>query len=544
MVRKYELPDADMQLIAESPDIFAGGKYLRSANAGLTPSALINALRASGTGNAGMHRYANYRNGGKVNYTMKKGGIFNPAILKHTPGTKPDVILPGAEPQNPKFGPPLVVDTTFYPPVIDGGTDDEDVVDDDVIDEEDDTEDEDVVDDDTEDDDTEDDDTEDDDTEDDDTEDDDTDTEDDDTEDDVVDDDTEDDWIDDDIITEILTDLQDNAGGGNGDGTGDSTGLGDGTGGGSGDGSGDGSGGSGGSGGDVSGGDVSGGGGSGGDASSGADDSFFDNISQGSGAGDSVGDLIDEGTQLGNGGGKMIQMVGDKTLGDATNTVVAPGATTSGTSTVPSATKPNSLYQDIVEAYDKAETDAAAAANAATATQTPTTTTTTAPATTTSTAQTTAPVTEQVTEAPSIRDAITASIDNSTAGLDTSATTSTSGAGLPTEQIDLTKPKVPNVTLEVVNGPLELDDQGSKAVTFDYPELLDEDELKAYEDWIKSKDTSNLDGWEMSYTPGSSIDDLLRTQSSVFTPTTNPGYMPNPFGGKPLFDETWGTMEF
>lgn len=147
----------------------------------------------------------------------------------------------------------------------------------------------------------------------------------------------------------------------------------------------------------------------------------------------------------------------------------------------------------------------------------------------------------------SLRDAITAaidgagaSIDNSTAGLDTSAATNGGVSSLSLDQVDSSKPKVPNVTLEVVNGNIDLDDQGSKAVTFDYPELLTGDELKAYEDWLKNGESSNLDGWEMSYTPGGSIDELLRTQSSVFSPTTNPGYLPNPFAGKSLFDETLG----
>jgi hypothetical protein len=110
-----------------------------------------------------------------------------------------------------------------------------------------------------------------------------------------------------------------------------------------------------------------------------------------------------------------------------------------------------------------------------------------------------------------LRDAITAavdgsgaSIDNSAAGLDTSSSSAAVGSALTADQISqLTKPKVPNVTLEVSGGGLALDDAGSTSQTFDYPEFLSPDELKAYESW-------------------------LATQG----------------GGKPIFDETLGTMEF
>lgn len=111
----------------------------------------------------------------------------------------------------------------------------------------------------------------------------------------------------------------------------------------------------------------------------------------------------------------------------------------------------------------------------------------------------------------SLRDAITAavggaggSIDNSAAGLDTSSASNALGSALTADQLaSLTKPKVPNVTLEVSGNGLTLDDAGSTSQTFDYPEFLTPEELKAYESW-------------------------LGTQG----------------GGKPIFDETAGILEF
>lgn len=111
----------------------------------------------------------------------------------------------------------------------------------------------------------------------------------------------------------------------------------------------------------------------------------------------------------------------------------------------------------------------------------------------------------------SLRDAIAAaiggsgaSIDNSASGLDTSSASNSVGSALTADQLaSLTKPKVPNVTLEVSGNGLTLDDAGSTSQTFDYPEFLTPDELKAYEAW-------------------------MATQG----------------GGKPIFDETAGTMEF
>lgn len=74
------------------------------------------------------------------------------------------------------------------------------------------------------------------------------------------------------------------------------------------------------------------------------------------------------------------------------------------------------------------------------------------------------------------------SIDNSSAGLD-----STSSSGLTADQIvSLTKPKVASVTLES-SGPALDQDTGATSMTFDYPELLSPEELKAYEAWLATQ---------------------------------------------------------
>jgi hypothetical protein len=54
----------------------------------------------------------------------------------------------------------------------------------------------------------------------------------------------------------------------------------------------------------------------------------------------------------------------------------------------------------------------------------------------------------------------------------------------------LTKPKVPNVTLEVSGNGLVLDDAGSTSQTFDFPELLDADQLQVYNEWLKQSQSS------------------------------------------------------
>lgn len=68
------------------------------------------------------------------------------------------------------------------------------------------------------------------------------------------------------------------------------------------------------------------------------------------------------------------------------------------------------------------------------------------------------------------------------------------------------KPKVPNVTLEVVGGTF---DDGSTSMGFDYPELLSPEELAAYEAWARQQSAAGGTG-----------------------------------AGKPVLDETLGNMEF
>lgn len=111
----------------------------------------------------------------------------------------------------------------------------------------------------------------------------------------------------------------------------------------------------------------------------------------------------------------------------------------------------------------------------------------------TSTAGTTSGTGSTTGTGDSLRDAVVAamggsgaSIDNSAAGLDMSSASSAAGSSLTADQLSqLTKPKVPSVTLES-SGPA-LDDQGSLVQTFDYPELLSPEDLKAYEAWMQSQ---------------------------------------------------------
>lgn len=109
----------------------------------------------------------------------------------------------------------------------------------------------------------------------------------------------------------------------------------------------------------------------------------------------------------------------------------------------------------------------------------------------------------------SLRNAIVAamngsggSIDNSAAGLNSSNSASNVlGSTLTADQLAaLTKPKVPNVTLEVSGNGLSLDDAGSKSQTYDYPEFLTPEELKAYEQWFKQ--SSGLPGAPGAGKPG------------------------------------------
>lgn len=92
-----------------------------------------------------------------------------------------------------------------------------------------------------------------------------------------------------------------------------------------------------------------------------------------------------------------------------------------------------------------------------------------------------------------LRDAITAamdgtaSIDGTAAGLTSGAGSSAVGSSLTADQIAaLTRPKVPSVTLES-SGPALDQNTGATTATFDYPELLSPEELKAYEAWLATQ---------------------------------------------------------
>lgn len=136
MARKneYGLPDETLQLIAGSPDIFADGRYLQqrpSTNSRLAPSSLINALRASGTGNAGLTQYANPPSHESATARTVRRSLFNPARLTMS-RTNRDVTLPGAETQT---RPPRVVEPIVLGPrIIDDNVEDDDVIVEDVDD--------------------------------------------------------------------------------------------------------------------------------------------------------------------------------------------------------------------------------------------------------------------------------------------------------------------------------------------------------------------------------------------------------------------------
>lgn len=403
MVKRYELPDETLQLIAASPE-FAVPMMMQGGEAQFsTPdvrrSDLISALRSiSGPGNPGFTRYANAKNGAALDYTKRNyRGANNPAVLAMKKYVAPDVVLPGGETD-------IVIDTPVFDKLIYDDIVDDEVIDDEVID--DDIVDDDIVDDDV-------------------------------VDEDLVDDVVVDDIIKDEVIGDTIVD-------GDGDGTlitdGDGTVITDG------------------GGTVISDGTVVTDGGTGGNTV--VDDSGTSTVVGGTGAdtagggGDSIRSAIE--SAVGSVNGTSGSGVSDATVGgttgatntDTTSTTVGGGSTTTGTG--------DALRDAIIAAVDGAG----------------------------------------------------ASIDNSLAGLDMSAAANTPGAGLPTDQIDLTKPKVPNVTLEVGNG-LTLDDGGSTSMTFDYPELLSPDELAAYDAWLA---------------------------------TQNPGGTTG--GGKAIFDETWGSLEF
>ena len=94
-----------------------------------------------------------------------------------------------------------------------------------------------------------------------------------------------------------------------------------------------------------------------------------------------------------------------------------------------------------------------------------------------------------MTMADRLRDAIMAAMDGSASVDSTSAglTSGTVGALTADQIAALTRPKVPNVTLTVNGGGLSLDDAGSKSQTYDYPEFLSPEELKAYEAWLATQ---------------------------------------------------------
>lgn len=134
MARKneYGLPDETLQLIAGSPDLFAGGKYLQqrpSTNSRLAPSSLINALRASGTDNAGVTQYANPPSHESATARTVRRSLFNPARLTMS-RTNRDVILPGAETQT---RPPRIVEPIVLGPRIIDDEEDDEIIDDDII---------------------------------------------------------------------------------------------------------------------------------------------------------------------------------------------------------------------------------------------------------------------------------------------------------------------------------------------------------------------------------------------------------------------------
>lgn len=114
----YGLPDEDLQLIAGAPDIFAGGKFLQGQGSRVSPSELINAIRAYGTDNRGFTQYANAAGPNSASARTIRRGLNNPARLGMSRVTR-DVTLPGAETPTRV---PRVVDPTFGPVLVDDNT--------------------------------------------------------------------------------------------------------------------------------------------------------------------------------------------------------------------------------------------------------------------------------------------------------------------------------------------------------------------------------------------------------------------------------------
>lgn len=111
----YELPDSTLQLIASSDFAKAFKGFDQNVTptqtlGALKPDILIKALRdatKAGPLNPGVNLLANRANGKDLKTKAYKDQIFHPQILRMGPYIKPDVILPGAEPQTP-----------YYPPVV------------------------------------------------------------------------------------------------------------------------------------------------------------------------------------------------------------------------------------------------------------------------------------------------------------------------------------------------------------------------------------------------------------------------------------------
>jgi hypothetical protein len=399
MVKKYELPDETLQLIAASPELavpmMMQGGEAQFATPDVRRSDLISALRSiSGRGNAGVTRFANAKNGTSLNMGAYRGAN-NPGVLGMGKYVAPDVVLPGGE-TNTVINTP-VVDKLIYDDIVDDEVIGDEIIDDEVIDDE-------VIDDSL---------------------------------DDPIDDPLDPvDPVgdpDDPIIDFFPTGAQVTVDGGTGNdtivgGTGNDTIVG-------------------GTGNDT----ITGG--TGNDTITGGGGNDGPNL-ESSIAAILTARLAGTGGTGGTGGGDGGSGTGG--TGGLTGTTGGTGSTT-------------------------------------------TTGTTSGTGSTTGTGD-------------SLRDAITsavdgtgASIDNSSAGLDTSSSSSTLGSSLTADQLSaLTKPKVPSVTLES-SGPA-LDDKGSLIQTFDYPELLAPEDLKAYEEWMKQQSTTG--------------------------------------GGKAIFDETLGTLEF
>ncbi len=396
MVKKYELPNEMLQLIAAAPEIAVPMLQQRGEAQFATPdvrrSDLISALRSvAGPGNPGVTRFANGMNGTALKMGAYRGAN-NPGMLSIRKYVAPDVVLSGGETGTPYVKPD---DFVFNDYVLDDEVIGDEVIDDEVID------------------------------------------------DDVIDDEV----IDDDVIGDIVEDRDIPS---TDDGTGDGTGteIIDGTGtqvtvdGGTGN-------------------DIIDGG-TGNDIIDGGTD---DDIISGLDLNASIAAILASrlsGTGTGGTGG------GDGGSGTGGTGGLTGTGTTGGTGS-------------------------------------------------TSTAGTTSGTGSTTGTGDSLRDAVVAamggsgaSIDNSAAGLDMSSASSAAGSSLTADQLSqLTKPKVPSVTLEVVNGPIALDDKGSQSATYDYTEFLSPEELRAYEEWMK----------QSSGTGGSGA-------------------------GKPVFDETAGTMEF